>query len=70
MFIFSNLMGWVTNILCHYEGVGHVFLRNRVFISSGPAHPVLFEQPLNKEVQVDGVTAKNLGHARAFRHGQ
>ena len=33
--------GWVTNILCHYEGVGHLFLSNWVFIRP-PAHPTLY----------------------------
>ena len=45
--ISATCWGWVTNILCHYEGVGHDFLKNWVFISSGPPPPVYFDQPLN-----------------------
>ena len=53
LYIFSaTCWGWVTNILCHYEGVGHVFLSNWVFISSGPPHPpVLIDQPLMSEIR-------------------
>ena len=38
----ATCWGWVTNILWHYEGVGHVFLRDWVFISSGPPLPPLY----------------------------
>ena len=47
VFFSAQCRGWVTKILCHYEGVGHVFLRNRV--SFPPVHtppPVLFDRPL------------------------
>ena len=35
--------------MCHYEGVGHVFLRNRVFISSGPPPLYFLTSPLKSK---------------------
>ena len=44
---FGPMSGWVSKILCHYEGVGHVFLGRGTGFSFPPAHPpVLFDQPL------------------------
>ena len=42
MFFFSPMSGVGHQNFYHYEGVGHVFMRNRVFISSGPHSPLYF----------------------------
>ena len=49
----ATYWGWVTNILCHYEGGGgggrgYVFLRNWVFIS--PTSLYLLTSPLLRDI--------------------
>ena len=45
-FFSAQCQGWVTKILCHPEGVGHVFFEEPGFHFLWPTHPVLFDQPL------------------------
>ena len=53
MFFFSPVSGvGHQNFVPLREGGSCFFLRNRVFISSGPTPPVLFDQPLRKAERV------------------